>query len=76
MGVGALVHIDVASELDPVEAAAPGAAHQVAGVESRERAPRGKRGVVEQSGRRGRVELGLDRRDLIAARLEPVCAPP
>ena len=64
MAVGARIHIDVAFELDPVEAAAPGAAHQVAAVVCRERTIRGERGVVEETGRRGRVEFGLNRRDI------------
>ena len=57
----------VASELDSVEAAGPWPPNHVAGVVSRERAPRGERGVVKESRRRGPIELRLDRRDVIAA---------
>ena len=67
MAVGARIQIDVAAELDSVEAAGPRAPNQIAGVVAGECAPRGERGVVEESRRRGPIELGLDRGDVIAA---------
>ena len=67
MGVRSFIDIQIAPDLDPVETASLGSSRQIAGVISGKGAPREEPGVVEEPGRRCRIELGLNRRDVAAA---------